>query len=177
VGVKFHSNLKKFPLTTKIINQIPGLVSASFNVLESNAEINPHFGDTNGIVRAHLGLLVPGTLPKLGFQVNLEQRTWEEGKLLLFCDGYPHRAWNYTKEKRIILLLDVIRPEFTHKKRTICGTVLASLFFQAIIQRLSFLKIIIAVPFFALIQLAKFSAILLTPLYNFISREISKFNT
>jgi beta-hydroxylase len=35
---------------------------------------------------------------------------WEEGRSLLFDDGYEHQAWNDTDGVRVVLFADVIRP-------------------------------------------------------------------
>lgn len=74
-GLEFYTHQKYFPKTTAFINSIPHLVSASFNLLEPHSRIFPHCGDTNGIYRCHLGLIIPDTLPNLGFRVEDEQRS------------------------------------------------------------------------------------------------------
>ena len=98
-GVKFRKNRKAAPEVSKLIDGIPGCVSASFNQLDGDTEIVPHFGDTNAIARCHLGVIIPGDLPELGFRVQNEERNWEEGKLLMFCDAHEHTAWNKTEKK------------------------------------------------------------------------------
>ena len=138
-GVEFHKNITNFPVTTKILNQIPGLVSASFNLLEKNSEITPHFGETNASVRVHLGLFIPDKTPKVGFKVNDISRSWVEEKILIFCDGYEHTAWNHSNQNRYILLLDIIKPEFIHRKKLICGNVLAILSLQSLASKSNFL--------------------------------------
>jgi ornithine lipid ester-linked acyl 2-hydroxylase len=35
---------------------------------------------------------------------------WEEGRLVIFDDMFPHEVWNDTDEDRIVLLLHVKRP-------------------------------------------------------------------
>jgi len=120
-----QSKLKAFPKTVALLKQVPNLVGASINRLKAGASITLHKGETNAIYRCHLGLIVPGALPEIGFSVNNEKTVWEEGKLLAFCDAHQHTAWNNTNKDRYILLLDVIRPEFAHKKYDICCTALA----------------------------------------------------
>jgi ornithine lipid ester-linked acyl 2-hydroxylase len=117
-----------------------GLVSAYISKLEAHTEILPHRGDTNGIIRCHLGLTVPGKLPDCGFQAGYDQRSWEEGKLLLFNDAARHLAFNQTEKERVILMLDVVRPEFLHQKNRICLTVLASLLWQLLASKITLLK-------------------------------------
>lgn len=168
-GVKFNNHLRHFPKTYELLNQIPGMVSISFNVLEPESEIKEHFGDTNGMVRCHYGLKIPGGLPEIGFQVKDDVQAWEEGGLLVFCDGYVHKAFNHTKGKRIILLFDVILPEFMSQKKKICGTVLSSIFFQSMMLRLGLKEPSIGTVKF-LTSFARRFAIALTPIYNFIGR-------
>jgi ornithine lipid ester-linked acyl 2-hydroxylase len=170
-GVEFHKNICNFPLTTEVLKQIPGLASASFNLLEKKSEIKKHFGETNANVRVHLGLNIPGNLPAVGFKVNGISRSWEEGKVLIFCDGYEHSGWNHSDQDRYILLLDIIRPEFIHRKRLICSNVLATLSLQSVICRSACLFYVIFIPLSILHFFAKISAMMGTPLYNFLSRN------
>lgn len=65
-----QSKLNAFPKTAALLNEIPNLVGASINRLKTGATIQLHKGETNAIYRCHLGLVVPGTLPKIGFKVN-----------------------------------------------------------------------------------------------------------
>jgi aspartyl/asparaginyl beta-hydroxylase (cupin superfamily) len=128
--VQLFKNQKHFPFTTSLINKYPQIVSASFNLLESNSKIIPHCGDTNAIYRCHLGLEIPSGLPDCGFKVKGDSRAWEKGKWLVFMDAYNHEAWNDTNKERYIFLIDVVRYEFLPKKKFVCATVLTSLFLQ-----------------------------------------------
>ncbi len=170
-GVEFHKNIRNFPITTGVLNQIPGLVSASFNLLEKKSEINPHFGETNAVIRVHLGLAVPGNLPDVGFNVNGIFSSWEEGKVLMFCDAYEHSGWNQSDRDRYILLLDIIRPEFIRRKRLICGNVLATLFLQSLASKSKPLFYILFIPLSVFHFFATISAIALTPIYNYLSKR------
>ena len=123
-----------FRETITLLKTIPNLVSASISVMEPNSEIKPHYGDTNAIYRCHLGLKIPGKLPEIGFQVGYEKRSWEEGRFLIFNDAAYHKAWNSSEQSRIILILDVIRPEFEHKKLGICVRVQSIILSQHLIK-------------------------------------------
>lgn len=138
-GVSFFKERKKYPQTWKAVQDIPGLLSVSFSLLEPGGCIAPHHGDTNAIVRVHLGLIVPSKLPLAGFKVNGEDRSWEEDGLLVFCDAHLHEAWNHTGYDRYILILDVIRPEFKQKKHVICAKVVGGLFLQKLAGIMPFL--------------------------------------
>ncbi len=169
-GVKFHRNLHNFPKTYEVLKQIPGLASASFNLMEKNSKINKHFGETNASIRVHLGLHIPDQLPKVGFEVNGLQRSWEEGNLLIFCDGFEHSAWNNSNEDRYILLLDIVKPEFIHRKRFICASVLAALSLQSIATKKRSWFYLSLIPITVLHFLAKCFAVACTPIYNLVKR-------
>lgn len=139
-GWRVKKNIHLCPKTAEIVESIPGLVSYSVSILEPGAEIKPHRGDTNAIVRAHLGLLVKHGLPNCGFRVIENDISWEEGKVIVFNDAAWHKAWNNTNNKRYVLLVDVMRPEFIHKKYSVCSTVLGVLIVQLIFQKLPILK-------------------------------------
>ena len=137
-----------FSTTIKLLKQIPGIVSASVSIMEPNSEIKPHYGDTNAIHRCHLGLLIPAKLPLTGFQVGFEKRSWEQGKLLIFNDAAYHKAWNESSQPRMVLIFDVIRPEFIKKKLWICAHVNAILKSQRAAKKLPCLKTIIKIKSF-----------------------------
>lgn len=133
-GFFFRKKHQSFKNTWKVAKQIPGIVSFSISELDANSKIKPHNGDTNAIIRMHYPLIVPAGLPKCSFTVNGETRPWEEGKLLLFNDAQIHEAQNLTDQKRLVLLIDVIRPEFLHLKYEICSKVLNGLAWQWMTQ-------------------------------------------
>lgn len=134
-----HKNCRKCPKTVALLKNIPGLTSFSLSVLEANSNINPHQGDTDAIYRCHVGIAIPEGLPNCGFQVGREVRPWEEGKALPFCDAQTHTAWNNSGQRRIILILDVMRPEYVSRQNGICAHVLASSAMQMLYQSFPFL--------------------------------------
>jgi aspartyl/asparaginyl beta-hydroxylase (cupin superfamily) len=112
------NNLNKHcPKLYNLLERIPGLISLSFSRLSPDTIIPIHYGDTNAVMRCHLGIEVADGLPLCGIKVGNEARGWEEGKWLLFNDSYIHTAWNKTNKNRIVLMMDVIKPEFLNKKR------------------------------------------------------------
>jgi aspartyl/asparaginyl beta-hydroxylase (cupin superfamily) len=137
--IEFYKNQKAFPKTMAIVAKYPEIISLSFNQLEAKGEILPHCGDTNAIFRCHLGLEIPASLPECGFRVKEESRSWEKGKWLIFTDANNHEAFNKSNERRIIMVMDVLRQEYQPKKNQIFSTVLTSLFLQKRIQRLQFI--------------------------------------
>ncbi len=138
-NIELYENHQYFPKTLQIINSIPSLVSASFNLLEPKGHIVPHCGDTNGIFRCHLGLSIPAEIPHCGFRVKNEWRSWKEGELLIFTDANNHEAINLSDNNRYIFLFDIVRDEFIEKKQTICATVITSLFMQKLAEKFNIL--------------------------------------
>jgi len=130
-----HKNCRKCPETVKILRSIPNVVSASLSLLEANSNINPHQGDTDAVIRCHLGLSIPGKIPDCGFQVDMEKQSWQEGKVMPFCDARSHTAWNHTSGPRYVLIMDVMRPEFARRENEVCSHVLASSVVQMLYQR------------------------------------------
>jgi aspartyl/asparaginyl beta-hydroxylase (cupin superfamily) len=169
-GVKFFKACSKAPKTTALLESVPGMLSASFNMLEGNSTIKPHNGDTNAIVRCHLGLYVPAGLPETGFRVGTEKQPWNEGKFFIFCDAHEHTAWNNSGKKRYILLMDVMLPKFKAQQNDVRNTVLASLFLQSAAQKLSFLH---KMPFAAqmlMLKVAKIGSAIAVPAWNFFGK-------
>ena len=137
--IEFRKRQRFFPKTIGIVRKYPEIISLSFNQLEPNGKILPHCGDTNAIYRCHLGLEVPASLPITGFRVREETRSWSNGKWLIFMDAYNHEAFNLSDQKRIIMVVDVLRPEFQSHKRKVISVVLTSLFLQKRAEQLKFL--------------------------------------
>ncbi len=158
-GLKFwgrdhKKNLKKFPKTAAILSSIPNLVGATFNLLEGGGHILPHCGETNGNIRCQIPFKVPAGLPDCGFKVGNESNPWVKGEPLLFTDAQLHTAWNNTDETRYIMIIDVIRPEFTNQSYQICCNVMAMQSFAILMNVLNinvksvpyFLRLLIYLP-------------------------------
>src|SRR3546814_9573884 len=52
-------NRRHCPQTTRLLKQIPGASTAFFSILAPGKKMPPHRGAYNGILRCHLGLIVP----------------------------------------------------------------------------------------------------------------------
>ncbi len=109
-GYRSEANRARCPRTTELLDQIPGLVTAFFSILSPHKRIPPHRGPYRGVVRCHLGLMVPEPADSCGISVGGEVRHWQEGQTMFFDDGYEHFAWNDSDQTRVVLFLDVIRP-------------------------------------------------------------------
>jgi predicted nucleotidyltransferase/aspartyl/asparaginyl beta-hydroxylase (cupin superfamily) len=103
-------NTARCPKTAALMRKVPNLRSAWFSILSPNYKIKAHKGLTKGILRAHLGLIVPKRWQQCRMEVDGEAVHWREGKCFVFDDSRTHQVWNKTDQERVILLLDFDRP-------------------------------------------------------------------
>jgi aspartate beta-hydroxylase len=90
------------------IDALGGQVVAS--VIEPGAHIPSHCGPWNTRLSIHLGLDVP---PGCRIRVGREQRTWREGRCLIFDDSFEHEVWNASPRRRSVLIVDVWHPQLS----------------------------------------------------------------
>ncbi|MEM6971765.1 MAG: aspartyl/asparaginyl beta-hydroxylase domain-containing protein [Pseudomonadota bacterium] len=109
-GFALEKNCKSAPATAELLRRIPNIQTAWFSILAPGYHIPAHTGVTKGIVRAHLGLIIPREREKCRIRVDSEIRAWESGKVIMLDDTYEHEVWNETDEERVILLFDFDRP-------------------------------------------------------------------
>lgn len=109
-GIRSQPNIDLCPQTWRLVQRIPGLRTATFSILEPGKRLPPHRGPYNGVLRLHLGLLVPEPLDRVAIRVGPEQHHWAEGRVLIFDDAYEHEAWNETAHVRVVLFVDFEKP-------------------------------------------------------------------
>lgn len=109
-GLRSDANCARCPRTAALLQTIPDMTTALFSILEPGAHLPRHRGPWKGVIRYHLGLMVPKAFDKCGIEVNGEVGHWQEGKSMVFDDTYEHSVWNDTDETRVVLFLDIIRP-------------------------------------------------------------------
>lgn len=109
-GRTSEENLRRCPATAAIIHKIPGLKTAFFSILSPRKHIPAHRGPYNGVLRLHLGLLVPEPRQQCKIRVDQQYLVWEEGKSVVFDDSFNHEVWNDTDGVRVVLFIDFERP-------------------------------------------------------------------
>ncbi len=109
-GLKSRPNIALCPETWRILKQVPGLKSAMFSIFDPGKHLPPHRGPYNGLLRFHLGLIVPEPRDRLAIRVADRICHWEEGRALVFDDAYEHEAWNGTDKVRVVLFVDFVKP-------------------------------------------------------------------
>jgi ornithine lipid ester-linked acyl 2-hydroxylase len=111
-GYGFQSKLgtEMCPRTAALMREIPGMTTAMFSILSPRKHILDHRGPYKGVLRYHLGLIVPREAEACRIRVGDDIRHWDEGKSIVFDDTFNHEVWNDTDETRVVLFVDVLRP-------------------------------------------------------------------
>jgi ornithine lipid ester-linked acyl 2-hydroxylase len=109
-GNKFEENCARCPDTVRLLHEIPGMKSAMFSILSPRKHIAPHRGPYKGVLRYHLGLIIPGPEGSCRIRVGNDVGSWKEGKSLIFDDSHEHEVWNDTDSYRVVLFVDFVRP-------------------------------------------------------------------
>jgi ornithine lipid ester-linked acyl 2-hydroxylase len=109
-GERLEAQCAQMPVTAEVLSRVPNLRVAWLSILAPGYHIPAHSGVTKGILRAHLGLIVPSEREKCRIRVGDQIRPWAPGELLVLDDTYEHEVWNETDEERVILLFDFDRP-------------------------------------------------------------------
>jgi aspartate beta-hydroxylase len=109
-----------------LLKLLPGNLyfrEAIFSILGPGAKILPHRDFSNVYLTYQLGLSIP---PQCAICVGGEERTWKEGKSLIFDTSYEHEAWNDSNSPRLILLVDFFHPDLNEAEQEFLKNVLAS---------------------------------------------------
>jgi aspartyl/asparaginyl beta-hydroxylase (cupin superfamily) len=109
-GFRSAPNIALCSQTWAACRKIPGLITVMFSILEPGKHLPPHRGPYNGVLRLHLGLIVPEPRKHLGIRVEHDIYRWREGEAVVFDDAFEHEAWNHTPHTRAVLFVDFRKP-------------------------------------------------------------------
>ncbi|KAM6411731.1 aspartyl/asparaginyl beta-hydroxylase isoform 6-T6 [Pluvialis apricaria] len=119
-GRKNENACKSVPKTCALLERFPEATGCrrgqiKYSIMHPGTHVWPHTGPTNCRLRMHLGLVIP----KEGCRIRCaqENRTWEEGKVLIFDDSFEHEVWQDAENYRLIFIVDVWHPELTAQQR------------------------------------------------------------
>jgi beta-hydroxylase len=110
LGEEVTGNTARCPQTAALLRKVPGLRSAWFSILAPRYKIKPHRGITKGVLRSHLGLIVPQDWKRCRMWIDDASVRWREGVCFVFDDERTHRVFNNTYEERVVMLFDFDRP-------------------------------------------------------------------
>jgi ornithine lipid ester-linked acyl 2-hydroxylase len=110
IGMDCAQNAQRCPETMRLLGKIPGMTTAFFSILSPGKHIPAHRGAWNGILRFHLGLMVPEPRERVRIRIGNDFYSWREGEALIFDDTFNHEVWNDTNGYRVVLFVDFARP-------------------------------------------------------------------
>jgi beta-hydroxylase len=116
--IKNQSVLAQMPQTWRLLERVPGLVTAMLARMEGGAHLKAHSGYSPDTVRCHFGVIVPEPNEVI-LRVGQERRTWAPREWLIFDDYLEHEVWHHGTKSRTVLLVDVVRPGVTKEPRRI----------------------------------------------------------
>jgi len=109
-GFEAKLGVETCPRTAALMREIPGMTTAMFSILSPRKHILDHRGPYKGVLRYHLGLIVPEDAESCRIRVGDDFRHWLSGESMVFDDTFNHEVWNDTDETRVVLFVDVLRP-------------------------------------------------------------------
>ena len=107
-------NLARMPVLSRLLTECPEVKSAAVSFLAPRKHIPAHRGPFRGIMRFHLGLVIPKQTdgrPATIMMINHEERRIADGECMLWDDTFEHEVMNNSDQPRVALLLDVWRPK------------------------------------------------------------------
>jgi ornithine lipid ester-linked acyl 2-hydroxylase len=104
------------PFTVSLLRRIAGpfLRTALFSRLGPHTQLHVHTGWAdlaNYVLRCHLPLVIPKARDSCGLWVEGEVRFHTPGDILVFDDSKYHKAFNDSNEERVVLIIDLLRPD------------------------------------------------------------------
>ena len=112
-GTDNTANQARCPATAALLRDRAHILSATLSFLEAHKHIPAHRGPFRGILRFHLGVVIPKKADgSTSSRLMIDGKIYPlvEGGTLLWDDTYEHAAWNDADSIRAALLLDVVRP-------------------------------------------------------------------
>ena len=117
-GIWIDHNCDICPEITKILKNIPNLRTALLSKLDAGTQLTPHTGWAslaNNILRCHYGIKVPD---RCYIYVETEKEQMLNNEIIVFDDSKVHYACNFSNNERIVLIVDIKRPDFIEKGKS-----------------------------------------------------------
>ena len=118
-------NSDLLPRTVDIISRVPNVFTCNLSKLGAHAEVKPHAGESTSYVRCHLGIDIPAPAPLTALHVGGEVVSWEEGRVLAFCDGHWHGAYNHSDDDRFVMIFDIMPESLAWYTKQFCALMVA----------------------------------------------------
>jgi hypothetical protein len=100
----------KLPTLIGLVRKHSNLVkSCVVSILPAGTFIPQHVGYYKGVLRYMLAIEVPPG-PEVYLCVNDQKLTWKGGESVMFDDNFPHKVYNKSESRRIVVYMDIERP-------------------------------------------------------------------
>lgn len=116
IAEAFPETLAMLEATPHCARGLDGVGQIVFSLLTPGTEIRPHSGSNNLRLRYHLPLR---TDPAARLSVYGESRRWEVGRCLCFDDSLEHSVSHRGTQLRVVLMVDLWRPELSATQRAL----------------------------------------------------------
>ncbi len=110
-GCWVEDNCDRYTALANWLKMIPNLRLATLSRLSPKTSLHPHKGwgsHSNHVLRAHYGVKIPSLCY---VQVDEEIRFHEQDEWMVFDDSKTHMAANLSDRDRIVLIVDIERPD------------------------------------------------------------------
>jgi len=119
-GLKRYKNINKFNSIKNLLSHYPRITSCFIARLAPNSKVLTHSGETDAIIRIHLGLKIPECGQNIcSIKIGEDIMDWQNGGVFAFNDACEHEAWNNTNEFRYILVVDVLKNKIENQLNSV----------------------------------------------------------
>lgn len=101
---------KLCPETCALLESMPEVHLGMFSILMPGSKITPHCGPARMCLRYHMGLFTPNS-SACKITVGNDVYSWKDNEDVIFDDTVQHEVENLSNLPRIILFLDIERPQ------------------------------------------------------------------
>ena len=109
-GKRLEKNSSLAPKTSKLLEAVPNLQTAMFSILAPGYHIPAHSGVTKGILRSHIGLIIPSDLRIVVFVLIILLHLGKRVRFLYLTIPMNMKFGMIQIKRRVILLFDFDRP-------------------------------------------------------------------
>lgn len=103
-----HILAQLFPVTQKLICQIPSVQFAGFSRLHPHSILDLHTHENPNSDIMHIGVIIPPGKTS-GLKVGDHVHLWHApGDIIIFNDNRPHEAWNHSDQDRVVIYISLV---------------------------------------------------------------------
>jgi aspartyl/asparaginyl beta-hydroxylase (cupin superfamily) len=129
-GIWVDKNCQQCPTIANFLKSVKGLRLGILSKLSPNIKLEVHQGyasHSNNVLRCHYPIIVPKKKKSCeicvsdSYESKYEKKYYQKFKWIVFDDSRPHYAENSGESDRIVLMLDIDRPDSVAKGKSTEG--------------------------------------------------------